>query len=145
MIECAVFRAILLPAADVADGCFFLPCDVVAFVAALPEVGVVGVGGSSLGFICMIFLARLGGGGRSSFALAPPDNVRFLVITGDEGGEGFKAAGGRAKVFSISCMTLSFGAGPVELAGVGGNLVRGIVSDKQNTGSGHDRSHSGEE
>lgn len=128
MIECAVLRAIFLPAADVADGCFFLPWELVAgLVGAELEVGVVGVGGSSRGFICMIFLARVGGGGRSSFALALPDNVRFLVITGEAGGEDFIAEGGRANEFSISVIALSLGVGPVELAGVGGSFVRGIV------------------
>lgn len=127
MMECAVFLAIFLPAADVAEGCFFLPFGVVVFVGTELDVGVVGVGGSSRGFIWMIFLARLGGGGRSSFALAPPDNVCFLVATGEAGGEFFKAAGGRAKEVSISYIALSFGVGPVELAGVGGSLVRGIV------------------
>lgn len=133
MIECAVFLAILLPAADVADGCFLFPLGVVfVLVDADPDVGVVGevaVDVSSFGFICMIFLARLGGGGNSSLTLALPDNVRFLVITGDAGGEGFMAAGGSTKALSISCVTetLSFGVGPVELAGVGGNLTRGMT------------------
>lgn len=83
----------------------------------------------------MIFLARLGGGGNSSFALALPDNVRFLVITGEAGGEGFMAAGGSTKADSISCVVavpFSFGVGPMELVGVGGNLTRGIVSRRGN-------------
>lgn len=79
----------------------------------------------------MIFLARLGGGGNSSLTLALPDNVRFLVITGEAGGEGFMAAGGSMKALSISCVVmavpLSLGVGPMELVGVGGNLTRGIV------------------
>lgn len=109
------------------------------------DVEVVGVGGSSRGFICIIFLARLGGGGRSSFALAPPDNVRFLVITGEAGGEAFKAAGGRAKEFSISCIALSLGVGPVELTGVGGSLVRGIVSRQLLAGNSKGEVHPGKE
>jgi len=69
MTECAVFRAILLPAADVVDCCFFFG-----------EVGFAvdgTLGRSSFGFIWMIFLARLGGGGSSSLPLVLPDNVRF--------------------------------------------------------------------
>lgn len=93
-----------------------------------PEMGVLGTDGcSSRGFIWMIFLARLGGGGRSSLILALPDNVRFLVITGEAGGEALRAAEGRAKEFSMSCMALSFGDGPVELMGVGGSFVRGMI------------------
>ncbi len=123
MIECAVFLAIFRPAAEVDEGCF-------RFGEALfAAEGVVGVGGSSFGFICMIFLARLGGGGKSSLLLVLPDNVRFRWMTGDVGGERFMAAGGRTNEFSIS-LAFSRADGPVEVAGVGGNLARGMVSSQ---------------
>lgn len=117
MIECAVFLAIFRPAAEVAEGCF-------RFGEVVFVVGVVGVDGSSLGFIWIIFLARLGGGGRSSF-FALPDSVRFLWMTGEVGGERFMAAGGSEKAPSITA--LSWAVGSVEDAGVGGNLARGIA------------------
>jgi len=120
MMECAVFRAIFRPAAEVAEGCFRF--GEVALVA-----GVAGVEGSVFGFICIIFLARLGGGGRSSF-FALPDRVRFRCSTGEGGGERFIAAGGREKAFSIT--DLSWALGSVELAGVGGGFARGIASVK---------------
>jgi len=69
--ECAVFRAIFRPAADAVDDCFFF--GEVDFGVD----GMLGVGRSSFGFICMIFLARLGGGGKSSLPLVLPDRVRF--------------------------------------------------------------------
>jgi len=81
---CAVFLAIFLPAALVADGCFFLapPAAGAAVVAGAPvllEVGAVAVlalvdaagagATSSLGFICMIFRDRVGGGGSTNCSL----------------------------------------------------------------------------
>lgn len=122
MIECAVFRAILRPAADVAEGCFF-------FGVVAGDFGPEGlVCASSLGFICMILRARLGGGGRSC-RLAEPDSVLLRCITGEVGGDVpvFIAAGGRMNDPSISYGG-SAGAGPVEVPGVGGNLARGMVS-----------------
>lgn len=74
----------------------------------------------------MIFRARLGGGGRSSGILAFPESARFRCIPGEAGGELFIAAGGNVKDPSIS-VCFSSALGPVEVAGVGGYLIRGIV------------------
>lgn len=82
MIEWAVFLAIFLPAADVAEGCFLF-----GELGFAEEDADEGTFVSSFGFIWMIFLARLGGGGRSSFALPLPDSVLLRCITGDKGGE----------------------------------------------------------
>ena len=75
---CAVFRAIFRPAALVAEGCFLLFVAVVAragdeaIAAALPlaeplePVACSSCGSScARGFICMIFLDLVGGGGRA--------------------------------------------------------------------------------
>jgi len=48
-------------------------------------------------------------------------------VTGDAGGERFAAAGGRINELSMS-FAFSCADGPVEVAGVGGSLARGIVS-----------------
>jgi len=120
-MECAVFLAIFLPAADVGVGCFRFG------EVVLAEEAVVDKEDTSFGFICMIFLARLGGGGSSSLFLVLPDNVRFRWMPGDVGGEQFMAAGGRMKEVSMS-FAFSCAGGSVEVAGVGRNLARGIVS-----------------
>lgn len=89
---CAVFRAIFLPAALVADGGFFLgpaaaavavagpaAFELVVAAAALVPVDAAGTGAaSSRGFICMIFRDRVGGGGRTNCSLggAPADERR---------------------------------------------------------------------
>lgn len=90
---CAVFRAIFLPAALVADGGFFdlgpaaaavvaagpALFELVAAAAALVPVDAAGAGAaSSRGFICMIFRDRVGGGGRTNCSLggAPADERR---------------------------------------------------------------------
>lgn len=122
-MECAVFRAIFRPAAEMADGCFRVG------EFGLANVAVVGIGGSSFGFICMIFLTLLGGGGSSWLLVALPDSVRFCWITGDVSGERFMAAGGKANALSTS-MALSNALGPIEVAGVGGNFARGIISSQ---------------
>lgn len=71
---CAVLRAIFLPATDVLLGCFFFPFSSVPLLAEV-------VGGNSiagaissvcLGFICIIFLDLVGGGGNANCAVAPP-------------------------------------------------------------------------
>lgn len=127
-MEWAVFLAILRPAADVADGCLRLG------EVDFAEVGVVGAAGSSLGFIWMIFLARLGGGGSSSLFFVLPDRVRLRWKTGDVGGDRFMAAGGRANALSMST-SLSWAVGPVEVVGVGGSFARGIVSSQYSQNS----------
>ena len=88
----AVFLAIFLPAALVADGCFlFEPAaGVVEFVPALLldavlefEAGVSGLG-SSRGFIWMILRERVGGGGRANWSLgglAAEDRLRDLTVS----------------------------------------------------------------
>lgn len=92
---CAVFLAIFLPAALVADGCFFFPTPLpvaaacagacaeagsaAAFPPPLPDaflgVALAGASSSFLGFIWMIFLDLVGGGGsskpRASLLLLP--------------------------------------------------------------------------
>jgi len=87
---CAVFLAIFLPAALVADGGFFLgpaaavvagPAlfEFVVAATALVPVGAAGAGAaSSRGFIWMIFRDRVGGGGRTNCSLggAPADKRR---------------------------------------------------------------------
>lgn len=117
MILCAVFRAILRPAAEVADGCLlrfeFEDVDVVELCFEEPgEVWVLvcscPVTVDCFGFICIIFRARVGGGGKAPSAVstaedivscsgavfALPDNVRlrwpdglFMRSSGDCGGE----------------------------------------------------------
>lgn len=86
---CAVFLAIFLPATLVADGCFLLlgvPC-------ALLVPSFVSVPSSSnlssawpRGFICMIFLERVGGGGsvKLSFAItfSLDERLRAAAIEG---------------------------------------------------------------
>ena len=81
--ECAVFRAIFLPAALVALGCFFVGTAAADWAtldprrAALFGFGVSEVVDSStpfdLGFIWMIFRERVGGGGREKSAAAGID------------------------------------------------------------------------
>lgn len=96
---CAVFLAIFLPAALVAEGCFFFPeaVPVDACPAALlppdalaPELAFsAGLSSSSsssfLGFIWMIFLDLVGGGGssnvRASLAFAAEDRRRDLTVS----------------------------------------------------------------
>ena len=75
MIECAVFLAIFLPAALVEDGCFLFVLCLGGDCDASDEV----VEDELLGFIWMIFLARLGGGGRSvcRSSFFAPDRVRL--------------------------------------------------------------------
>jgi hypothetical protein len=151
MILCAVFRAILRPAALVADGCFRLD-------PAVVFAGCAGLGGSSsgdadetepvFGFICIILRARLGGGGRSycivvsSLFLWEPDNVLLRarlepsgLSVGDTGGDGrgcglwFIAGGPREKAVSISSRSLA--GRSVEADGVGGGFGRGMLSKSQ--------------
>ncbi len=64
---CAVLRAIFLPAALVALGCFFLPAaaDAVSVVVFLTPELLGGAGASWRGFIWIIFLDRVGGGGKA--------------------------------------------------------------------------------
>jgi hypothetical protein len=123
IIECAVFRAIFRPAALVADGCLrFVPAAWVGFAGVTADEA-----GSEdedevepvFGFIWMIFLALLGGGGRSnciaSSRLCEPESVRFLggldifgLCPGDTGGDILVtplwsiAAGGRTNDCSTS-------------------------------------------
>ena len=71
---CAVFRAIFLPATLVLLGCFFLAPASPFFP---PAVFVVAGASSSFGFICMIFLLLVGGGGsvKVSFSLLDVETV----------------------------------------------------------------------
>lgn len=132
IILCAVLRAILRPAAEVADGglrCRGLGVAVVMVVVLLvgANAETEGAGGASVdcGFICIIFRARLGGGGSSSGFFVVPDNVRFLCRLGEIGGDLLlTAAGGREKLPSI---IFSCADGSAEADGVSGALGRGIV------------------
>lgn len=129
MIEWAVLRAIFLPAADVAEGCFLFELGDVDF-ELWPWLDAVGdVCASSFGFICMIFLARLGGGGKSSLFLTLPDNVLLRCSVGEVGGDLWLiAAGGRANALSIS-VSFSCAVGPVDVLGVGGYFPRGMIHE----------------
>lgn len=125
-MECAVLRAILRPAAEVAEGCFRFEVGDVGFdVLVLEPVGEVCT--SSFGFICIIFRARLGGGGRSSLFLIPPERVLLRWMVGEVGGDLWvMAAGGSANALSIS-VCLSCAVGPVDVLGVGGYFPRGML------------------
>lgn len=106
----AVFRAIFLPAALVADGCcccccFFLPTPEAGAAGAplaLVSAAGAGAGASSsswpscgLGFIWMILRERVGGGGSAKASLPPPpaaaDGLR-LDLTASAGWTGYGAA-----------------------------------------------------
>ena len=72
---CAVFLAIFLPATDVLLGCFFFPFSGVAFAGAVTLLAAsASIAGESasvcLGFIWMIFLDRVGGGGNANCVVA---------------------------------------------------------------------------
>lgn len=77
---CAVFLAIFRPAALVADGGFRFPPGVALAAWSVGEGSTAGV---AEGFIWMIFLVRVGGGGRANgsrgFGGAVWDDVRFLA------------------------------------------------------------------
>lgn len=84
---CAVFLAILRPATLVADGCFFfgvlVDFAVAIFVESLALSAV--VSGCSLGFICIIFRDRVGGGGNANVSLpgtwAAEDLLRIFTTS----------------------------------------------------------------
>jgi hypothetical protein len=89
---CAVFLAIFLPAALVADGCFLLvpAAAVVELAPALLLEAVLeldaGISGfaSSRGFIWMILRERVGGGGRANWSFggfAAEDRLRDLTVS----------------------------------------------------------------
>lgn len=90
----AVFLAIFLPAALVAEGCFLLVpavavVELVAVVVVFLEAdlafeAVVSELGSSRGFIWMIFRERVGGGGSANWSLgglAADDRRRDLTVS----------------------------------------------------------------
>jgi hypothetical protein len=75
---CAVFLAIFRPAALVAEGGFLFPAgaDLVAWL-----VGEKSAAGGAEGFICMIFLVRVGGGGSANGSRGfDAGAVRFLPV-----------------------------------------------------------------
>jgi len=90
----AVFLAIFLPAALVAEGCFlFVPAAAVVELVPVallddaavlePEAGISGLG-SSRGFIWMILRERVGGGGRANWSFggfAADDRLRDLTVS----------------------------------------------------------------
>ena len=135
MTECAVFLAIFLPATLVALGCFLLagadvadePLAPLLFEPLVVCCAAVLLASSvccDLGFICMIFRDRVGGGGSEKSELAiccdgwaplPPAVAM--------------AGGGRAKdIFSVGRRGHSLPRMSEEEAGVGGKLDRGIAN-----------------
>jgi hypothetical protein len=147
---CAVFLAIFLPAALVADGCFLLvPATAVVEVAAAeplevpfePAAAAAGVG-SSRGFIWMILRERVGGGGRANWSFCGPlaaADERLLDLTvslacignpvPNELESMFVTAGGGSSKESCSEAILepSWPLISVDDAGVGSDAPRGIV------------------
>jgi hypothetical protein len=136
MMLCAVFLAIFRPAALVAEGCFL-------FALA---VGLGGVDSEDeeldFGFICMIFRARLGGGGSSyggssSLDFVAPDSVRLCrglegLSLGETGGVGpllFTAGGGRVNAGAMSLC--SAGDRSVEFDGVGSDLGETMLDQQE--------------